>query len=156
MISTNKNPEPATRRQPSIPQKTSEVRQPRQKALLHKPLRRSRSIPRENLENIRRRARDFGEASDCNGQRSHASNQVNRHSFDALSVEHSRDFSSRQEPYDALTITTANVAAESRQLQVKLTISLIRHRVNNSCRKIGEVGFAIFRLYSFRCSAFVL
>lgn len=119
MVSTNENPEPESRRQPSIPQMTLEVRQPRQKAQLHKPLRRSRSIPRESLENIRRRARDFGEASDSNRQRSHVSNQVNRHSFDALSVEHSRDFSSREESYDALTMTAANVAVESRQLQVK-------------------------------------
>lgn len=124
MVSTNKNPEPETRRQPSIPERTSEVRQPRQKAQLHKAqlhktLRRSRSIPRENLENIRRRARDFGETSDCNGQRSHVPNYINRHSFDALSVDRSRDFNSRDEPCDTLPMTTTTVAAESRQMQVK-------------------------------------
>ena len=118
MVSTNKSPEPETRRQPSIPERTSEVRQPRQKAQLHKTLRRSRSIPRENLENIRRRARDFGETGDCNGQRSHVPNQINRHSFDALSVDRSRDFNSRDEPWDTLPMTTTTVAAESRQMQV--------------------------------------
>lgn len=123
MVSTNKNPEPETRRQPSIPQTKSEMRQPRQKAQLHRPLRRSRSIPRENLENVRRRVRDFGETSDPNGHGGRVPNQINRHSFDVFSVDYSRDFNPRDESCDA----TSNVAAncrpntrptESRELQV--------------------------------------
>jgi hypothetical protein len=110
MFSTSKNPLPQTRRQPSIPQTKSEVRQPRQKAQLHRPLRRSRSIPRESLENIRRRARDFGDTSDSNGQGGRVPNHINRHSFDALSIEHSGDLNPRDEACDS----TANVAANSR------------------------------------------
>jgi hypothetical protein len=99
------------------------MRQPRQKAQLHRPLRRSRSIPRENLENVRRRVRDFGETSDPNGHGGRVPNQINRHSFDVFSVDYSRDFNPRDESCDA----TSNVAAncrpntrptESRELQV--------------------------------------
>ena len=123
MSSTNENPEPESRRQPSIPLTTSEGRVPRQRAQLRKPLRRSRSIPRENQENARRRARDFGETSDSSGQGGRNPNHTYRHSFDALSTENSRDFNSQDEACDS----TANIAAncrsntrpaESRQLQV--------------------------------------
>ena len=123
MVSTNENPEPETRCQPSIPLTTSEGRQPRQRAQLRRPLRRSRSIPRENQENIRRRVRDFGEASNSSEQGSRNPNHTYRHSFDALSIEHSCDSNSQDEACDS----TANVAAssrpnarttESRQIQV--------------------------------------
>lgn len=125
MVWTHENGEPESRRQPSIPEKTSEIRQPRQKAQLHRPVRRSRSIPRDNQENVRRRARDFGESSATSGKADR--NQINRHSFDALSVEHSQDFTPRGESCDASQVASVNLAdyrrpntrtTESREMQV--------------------------------------
>ena len=117
MVSTTKDPQPEreTRRQPSIPQTASIARQPRQKAQLHRPVRRSRSIPRENPENIRRRVRDFGETSGSAGQGSvRVSKQTNRHSFDALSVERCQDFDPGEE-------STTNVAANRRPCSARST-----------------------------------
>ena len=130
MVSTNENPEPQSRRQPSIPETKCEVRQPRQKAQLHRPLRRSRSIPRESMENIRRRARDFGETSDSNGVGGHISNQTNRHSYDGLS----RNLNPADESCDALLLTTAKIAANSR-LNTRSTERRHLQVLNMSCRK---------------------
>lgn len=130
LFSSNKSPERErkTRRQPSIPQTASEIRQPRQKVQLHRPLRRSRSIPRETMENIRRRVRDFGETSFSAGS-ARVSSQTNRHSFDALLVEDNiKDVHPQDERCDALPTATANAASsrrlltrasESKEMQVK-------------------------------------
>lgn len=116
MVCMNKDPEPESRRQPSIPQTTSPVvHRPRQKAQAHKPLRRSRSIPRETTESSRRKAREFGETVGPSGPADRGCNQFNRHSFNAFSTESSRE------------------SSESRKLQV--------HNVFNSGFKTFRIRF---------------
>ena len=77
---------------------------------------RSRSIPRENAENLRRRIRDFGQSNVATSRDSGGVlDLTNRHSIEVTSTERSNDFTAREEDNDALSMTAANIAFRRRR-----------------------------------------
>ena len=113
--SESSEPISQTRRQPTIPLRSLGVRQQRKKEQGHRPVTRSRSIPRENPENLRRRIRDFGQSSVATSRgNGAATDQTNRYSIEVTSTERSRDFSSCEDDNVALPLTAANVAVRRR------------------------------------------
>ena len=112
LVKLTKSPEPI-RQQPNIPVRLLGARPNRKRTQAHRPVKRSRSIPRDNPESLRRRIRDFGQC-EVTTNRWSALNQTNRHSFEVTSTEPSHDVISQDDDAVALPLRTADASIRRR------------------------------------------